>query len=166
MSVEELLQQLRDIQPPPEPSWWQLAPAQLLLLGCLALLAGIGWLLLRRRRAHRLARLAGLELHRIEADYRCHGDQRLLAIQLSRWLKQVALLAYPGEHLQGLNGEAWLEFLDQSLGERRFSRGCGRVFGSAVYRPRVNLDAGQVCALCGQWLQAVRPRLRQPGRAT
>jgi hypothetical protein len=164
MSEEELLLQLRDIQAPPEPAWWLLAPGHLAVLGLVILLLSGGWLILKHRRANRLAKLAEYELQLIKSDFHHHKDPRQLATRLSCWLKQVALQAYPARQLQSLSGQAWLEFLDKSLGDSQFTRGCGQVFGAAVYRPQITLDADQVFALCTHWLQAVRPRLQQRGR--
>jgi hypothetical protein len=161
MSNEELLSQLRDIQPPPEPAWWLIAPAWLWLAAAIAILGTGAWLWVRRRQNEHLGRLAARELQLIHSEFQQSQDSRQLAIRLSRWLKQVALLAYPTRRLQSASGDAWLDFLDQGLPERPFSRGCGRVFGGAVYRQRVELDAGEVIALCDRWLRLVKPRLQR-----
>ena len=176
MTREELLLQLRDIQPPPEPAWWLIAPVYLAIAAFLLGLFITAWLLRRRQKNARLAKLARLELQAIRAEYRQDHDVHLLAIKVSRWLKQVAMLAFPGSQLQAVSGEPWLDFLDQSLGQdvgqkmnqnrdnRDFSRGCGRVFGAAIYQPDVELDADQVFTLCERWLNAVKPRLLQRSR--
>lgn len=164
MTSEELLLKLRDIQPPPEPPWWLIPPAWLWLAAALAAIVISAWLWRKRRRSEHFARLARRELESIEARYRRDPNSRLLAFQASRWLKQVALLAFPELQLQRLSGDAWLEFLDRHLPDRPFTRGCGRVFGASLYQRRVDLDAGQVIALCNRWLQSVKPHLQQPGR--
>jgi hypothetical protein len=166
MSNEELLQKLRDIQPPTEPDWWLIAPVYLLMIAIVIALSGIGWWLLQQRQANRLTRLAEDELQAIQSDYSRCKDARRLAVKTSRWLKQVALLAFPERHLQAMSGNAWLHFLDQSLGETGFSQGSGRVFGSAVYQSQVELDAEQIFSLCQRWLKAVEPSLRQRSRLT
>jgi hypothetical protein len=120
MTAEQLLLQLKDIQPPPEPAWWLVAPVHLVIVGVLAAVLAGGWLLLRLRRAGRLAKLAEREFEIIKSGYQRDQDRRLLALGTSRWLKQVALLAYPARQLEGVCGEAWLDFLDQSLGDREF----------------------------------------------
>ncbi len=161
---EELLLKLRDIQAPPEPPWWLLAPAWLWLVALLVAMLMVTWLWRKRRRREHLARLAQRELEFIEARYRRNPDTRLLAFQVSRWLKQVALLAFPERQLQRVNGAAWLEFLDQDLPDQPFTRGCGQVFGARLYQRQVDLDANQVIALCDRWLQSIKPRLQQRGR--
>jgi len=173
MTREELLLQLRDILPPPEPAWWLVAPVYLTIAALLPGLFIIAWLSWRRQRADRLAMAARLELQAIRAGYRQHQNVHLFANKVSRWLKQVAMLAFPGNQLQSVTGEPWLRFLDQSLNigqntdhdTSHFSRGCGRIFGAAVYQSSVDLDADQVFALCERWLNSIKPLLRQRGRA-
>lgn len=176
MTSEELLLQLRDIQPPPEPAWWLIAPGYFAITAFLIGLFIIAWLLRRRQRNDRLAKLASLELQSIRAEYRQNHDVNLLAIKVSQWLKQVAMLAFPGSQLQSVTGEPWLKFLDQSLGhnmgqnmsqdqgESHFSRGCGRIFGAGVYQSSVDLDADRIFALCERWLNAIKPQLQQRSR--
>ena len=177
MTQEELLLQLRDILPPPEPAWWLIAPVYLTIAALLLGLFIIAWLWRRRQRVDRLAMVARLELQAIRADYRQDQNVHLFAIKVSRWLKQVAMLAFPGNQLQSVTGEPWLRFLDQSLDmgqntdqngnhdNRHFSCGCGRIFGAAIYQSSVDLDADQVFALCERWLNSIRPRLQQRSRA-
>ena len=181
MTREELLLQLQDILPPPEPAWWLIAPVYLTIAALLAGLFIIAWLWRRRQRVDRLARVAGLELQAIRAGYRQDQNVHLFAIKVSRWLKQVAMLAFPGNHLQSVTGEPWLRFLDHSLDmgqstdqetgqngnqdNSHFSCGCGRVFGAAIYQSSVDLDADQVFALCERWLISIKPRLQQRSRA-
>lgn len=163
MTAEQLLQQLQDIQPPPEPAWWLMAPAHGIALGLLAAVAAAVWLLLRYRRANRLVDLATAALRDISSGYRRDQDSRRLALQLSRWLRQVSLLAFPDRQPAGLCGRDWLQFLDESLDSSAFSRGHGRIFGSQIYAQQCNPDAAELTALCEQWLNAVRPRLRRQG---
>ena len=164
MTAEQLLQQLKDIQPPPEPAWWLLAPAHGIAIGLLILVVVCIWLILRHRRANYKAGLAEQALRHISASYERDQDAHRLALALSKWLRQVSLLAFPGRQVESLCGKSWLLFLDESLGDDAFSSGQGRVFGNLIYAQQVNLDTAQLLALCGQWLAAVKPQLRQRGR--
>ncbi|NCF36486.1 MAG: DUF4381 family protein [Gammaproteobacteria bacterium] len=159
MTRDELLLELKDIRSPGEPEWWLLAPAQLLLI--ILAVSGCGLLLfwLRRRRRRRLLRLVASELRGISTSFAEHGDTQHLSLQLARWLKQVAILAFPERQPQGLTGFAWLVFLDETLGDDRFSAGHGKIFGNTVYRRQAEFEANRMIELCETWLQAVKPRL-------
>ena len=163
MTVEELLLELKDIQPPLEPGWWLIAPAHLSAIFLFLGIVGCIWLIFRYRKANRLASLAGQELQRISSSYARDDDSDQLALELSKWLKQVSILAFPARQLEGLSGEDWLRFLDESLGHNSFSDGTGKVFGRMIYSKQINLEADQVVQLCAQWLAAIKPHLRQRG---
>jgi hypothetical protein len=164
MTVEELLLELKDIQPPAEPDWWLLPPAYLVAVGVTLAVAASIWLVYRYRRANRLANLAERELQCIRSAYSRNQDTRELSLQLAKWLKQVAMLAFPTRQPGSFTGEPWLKFLDESLGDNSFSSGKGKVFGGSIYRKQVTLDAGQLVELCEQWLNAVKPQLLRQGR--
>ena len=164
MTVDELLRELKDIQPPAAPDWWLMPPAYLVVICAIIAISALIWWRIRYRRLNRLASLAELELQRIRSTYNNNKDTRELSLQLAKWLKQVALLAFPARQLEGITGAAWLNFLDKSLGDDSFSSGMGNVFGSLIYRKQVNVDAGQLVELCEQWLAAVKPQLLQRGR--
>jgi hypothetical protein len=164
MTRDELLLGLKDISPPPAPDWWLLAPGYLALglLGLL-LIAGFGFCL-RLRRLRRLSRLASRELRHIATAHARHQDSRRLAFELAQWLKRVALLGFPDKRLESLSGSQWLDFLDRSIGDASFTRGEGRIFGNALYRPEVEFSPASAFALCERWLAAIRPRLVERGK--
>jgi hypothetical protein len=164
MTIEELLLELKDIAPPPEPAWWSLPPAYLFALCSIIALTGIAWFILRYRRVNRLAKGADQDLQRIRSLYERNQDVRQLGLDLSKWLKQVSILAFPQRQPESLTGESWLKFLDECHGGSHFSSGRGKVFGGPVYREQVELDAAQLMELCEQWLTVVRPHLLQRSR--
>jgi len=161
MTFEQLLQQLKDIQAPPEPAWWLIAPAHGISIGLVVVILACIWLVRRHRKANRLAKLAELALADIRSGYGRDRDPRRLAQELSKWLRQVSLLAFPERQVESLCGEGWLQFLDESLGTNTFTSGTGRAFGNLVYAKQAKLEARQLVTLCEQWLIAVKPRLRQ-----
>lgn len=164
MTADELLLELRDIAPPPEPPWYLLAPAEWLGLALgLSLLAWI-WFRRRRRRARRLVVAAGAELDAIRRHHAAQPDSPALVRDLAEWLKRVALQAYPRREVAALSGESWLAFLDAAAGNTAFSCGAGQVFGAAQYRPRTDFDVDEAFLLCERWLEAVAPRLRARGQ--
>jgi len=164
MTAEELLLELKDIAPPPEPGWWLIPPVYLVGLCVIVGLAVLAWLMLRYRKANRLVNWANQELQRIRVLYSDNRDAHQLGMDLSKWLKQVSILAFPQHQVESFTGEPWLKFLDQSIAGNDFSSGHGKVFGGSIYRRQVNPDARQLVALCEQWLGIVKPRLLQRSR--
>ena len=55
MTAEELLLELKDITPPPEPAWSLIPPVYPVGLGVIIGIAVLAWLMLRYRKANRLA---------------------------------------------------------------------------------------------------------------
>lgn len=164
MTIEELLLELKDIAPPPEPAWWLLPPAYLFALCSIFAITGIAWFILRYRKVNQLAKQANRDLQRIRSLYNHHQDTRQLGLELSKWLKLVSIMAFPQQHPESLTGESWLKFLDECHGGNHFSSGKGKVFGGAIYREQVDLNAHQLVELCEQWLTIVRPHLLQRSR--
>ena len=164
MTAEELLLELKDITPPPEPAWWLLPPVYLVALASIIVIAGLVWVTLRYRKMNRLAKRADQELLRIRSSYSHNQDARQLGLELSRWLKQVSKVAFPQRQTGCLTGESWLQFLDESHGGTLFSHGEGRIFGGAIYREQVDVDAYRLVELCEQWLTGIKPYLLQRGR--
>ena len=164
MTQQELLLALKDISPPAAPPWWLPGDGQLVLAVLLGLVLVLGWFVRQRRRTRLSLTLAQRELARIRDEFERDRDSRRLSRELSRWLKQVAMLAYPRRQIAAACGEDWLRFLDQSIGSSRFTRGCGRAFGGAVYRQNPEIDGAGLLRLCEQWLAAIQPRLLQKRR--
>ena len=164
MTQQELLLALKDISPPGEPSWWLLAPGHLAILLLIIVVIASCWLWSIRRRVHRMFTAARLKLEQIESSYAHHQDSQRLARELARWLKQVALQAYPERQLEGATGSSWLRFLDSCLGDSSFTRGEGRIFGNAIYQPQASFEADRILLLTERWLRAVKPRLLQRGQ--
>ena len=165
MTAEELLLALKDIQPPAEPAWWLIAPAQMLAIGLLATLITFAWFAFRYKKANRLALLAELDLKSVESAFENSNDTRQLALDLSKWLRQVSIMAFPEQQAQGLTGTGWLQFLDETLGDNRFSTGSGKLFGSLIYSENPDPNSAHLIQLCQHWLIAVKPQLLQRGRA-
>ena len=99
-------------------------------------------------------------IRKVAKKHSCDAD---LIRRLSRWLKRIAMRAYPEHQLAAKTGDDWLRFLDSCLGDRSFSNGCGNVFGAALYRREVPDNPQQLLALCERWLVSVQPRLLGQG---
>lgn len=141
---------LRDIHLPDPIGWWPPAAGWWLLAILVpALVAGLVWLVRHRRRMTPI-KLALRELDFLQGDAGLGADAKLR--RLSILLRQTALTLYPRQYVAGLAGEDWLHWLDETLGEPRFSQGPGRILAEAPYRPAAAANLDEVLRLCRDWL--------------
>ncbi len=150
----DLLQQLRDIHAPAMPGWWPPAPGWwMLTAAALIALAWCGLLLWRRWRRFRPARMAR-NLHRdlsrqlqaqaISSDAWLH--------QANQLLKRLAVHGFGHPEVIPIWDVEWLRYLDARYGAPAFSRGVGRCFGAARFRPRAEADIQAAQALLTRYL--------------
>ena len=163
MTAEELLLELRDLQPPVEPGWWLLAPAWSTGLGLMLAILLLSWLIKRHRRKNRLLAEARQILAQIRSTYRREQNSQYTLQSLSAWLRQVAIAAYPERQVAALTGVAWIEFLNQCSPKPAFDREMARVLTEDIYRTEIHDDADQIINACEYWLNAVSDRLRHRG---
>ena len=148
MIPDEVLEQLRDIQPPPPAGFWPLAPGwwilAALVLATLATTAFLAWRRHRRRAPRReaLARLARYAVPDQPAPAWYAG--------LNRLLKEAALVRYPDEQPARLSGEHWSQFLARTSGDP--GRPWQQLF-EASYRPRSELSPVEALTLADQWIR-------------
>jgi len=112
---EELLSQLRALQPPdvsrmPAPGWW-------LVLLVFSVCLCIAWYLYRRYQRGGWHRQAMAELNRLRAQVPTESTPRVLATA-SRLVRRVALVARPRAEVASLQGKEWLDELDADVVER------------------------------------------------
>ncbi len=109
------LDRLVDIVEGPEVGLWPLAPAWYCILAVLALQLmywATKFVVTFRANAYRRQALAELE-----------SLQQGQAVELSRLLKRVALVAFPRQQVASLTGEQWVKFLEQSVNGVAFQVG-------------------------------------------
>lgn len=164
MTADELLAELKDIQSPPQPDWWLIGPGYWLVLAAIAAIFLLLWWRRRYQASNRLAILAEKDLQDIRRRYEREQDSGRLLLNLSRWLKQVAVAAFPEQNPAPLCGQAWIEFLDRAGGQRLFCSPGGRPFAGDIYARRPEAEAAQALALCERWLGAVKPKLSDRAR--
>jgi hypothetical protein len=143
-------ERIRDIQLPPDPPVWPLAPGWWLLLGLLLVALGLSLFYGYRRGALRRAALR--ELGQLEARFGADGDCAALALGLSTLLRRLALSREPRTEVAGLSGEAWLAYLDRRGTTKGFSAGEGRVLLELPYRARGEVEVGPLLALVRSWI--------------
>ncbi|MEN8165633.1 MAG: DUF4381 domain-containing protein [Acidobacteriota bacterium] len=134
--------------------WWPPAPGWYVLAGLV--LIALGWLVLkvfRRWRADAYRR-AALRLVRVV-------EQSGSTAELPALLKRTALSTYPRSDVASLSGEAWLAFLDGTLGTTDFSSGPGRPLVDLAFAAGggSSLSEGErkeLVALAKRWIKGHR----------
>jgi hypothetical protein len=133
----DLIARMRDIHDLDVPSWWPPAPGWWLLL--LATAATVTLLYLGIRSLlrypfgswHRDARNQLLALHRLLPQLTAEQALR----ELSELLRRIAVVRIGRKEAAGLNGEAWLEWLEQQDPEKFPWRREGRALIIVPYSP-------------------------------
>jgi hypothetical protein len=150
------LSQLRDIHLPAAVSWWPPAPGWWGVLALVLIAAGLVFVLYARRRRNRWRAKALAELARLR-----DANPESLLRDLSVLLRRVAISRFPRHDVAALTGEAWLAFLDRTLGDAKgFQSGAGRVLLSGPYAGNAEVDTASLLALCERWIK------RLPARGT
>jgi hypothetical protein len=144
--------QLRDIHMPADPSWWPPAPGWWIVFAIV--LGLLTWLVIRlKRRASRRRWQRGIleELTRISESQLARADSSRLLAELSQLLRRASRLVDPGA--PSLRGEAWLKFLDSSIGGEEFVKGSGRILLEGPYQRETSVDAEALIDLVRRWLR-------------
>ena len=161
--------QLRDIHLPEPVSWWPVAPGWWMVLAVTVLLLAIVIFCVRRYQQRRYRRIGLQQLSLLEGDVNLQQDQRQLIQQLSQLLRHLAVLHY-GQSCAGLEGEAWLAFLDQPFQKKTapenkpFSVGVGQCLGFGPYQKIIaEIDVAALLPLCRLWIKKLPLAAKQRG---
>jgi len=110
------LSALHDIHMPASDGWWPLAPGWYLLAACAAIACMlIGFLGYRYYCNGRAKREALRTLAMYEKQYQLDDNSQLCTARISELLKRVALAYYPRTQVAGLQGDAWIGFLNTTV---------------------------------------------------
>jgi len=137
----------------PQTAGWYLL-AGLLVVGAVWL----AWRFFKKWRLNAYRREALHELSEIEGLLAADGSKGEALKSLPELLKRVALVAYPRTRVAELSGEAWLGFLDGTVGSTEFSRGAGRLLPDLAYDPRAaetisQAESKDLISLVGAWIR-------------
>lgn len=149
-----LLSQLRDVHLPPSEGWWPPAWGWWLLLALLlALIAGAVWV--TRHRARQIAQYNALSaLNQLERQYQQQPDTAAFMAGASRLLRQCALTWFPERNPGGLMGMEWLQFLDETAGNKTIftTSTIGAALLTAPYSAASEVDVAAVSSAVRRWL--------------
>jgi len=145
--------QLKDIHLPAEIWRWPWAmPAQIIFVVLIALLILAGRWGFRKYKKNKPKRIALRLLAQYQADYAQHAQRQKIAAQISELLKRVALAYFPRKEVAGLEGQAWIDFLNRTGEKLDFNR----VQAALLVLPYcLDEDAGELPALIHltqQWI--------------
>ncbi len=145
-----LLDQLRDIIPPPDPGIWPPAIGWWLLAIMMVLLPlGFRYLLNLMRQRHARQNIT----RDISQAATLQPEQA--AIRLSILMRTVAMSRFPHSSVAGLTGEDWLNFLDSSGETDQFTQGPGRLLITAPYERHPACDIQSLTQVCMKWVTRV-----------
>ncbi len=142
------LQLPHDIQLPDPVSMWPLAYGWWLLLLCVVIVLLVIVVLWRRRRRQRdPLRNALTQLHALQQV----DDDRAFLSACAHWIKHQAMHHYGREQTAALQGQAWLQFLDQTGNTQGFTGGAGQQL-IALYQPQIQIERPALMATLSEWL--------------
>lgn len=113
MDKTQELAQLKDIHLPEPISWWPLAPGWyglILLILCLSF--ALMYSACKRAAYARPKKQALRLLATYKQAYEENHNVQVTSARISELLKRVALVYYPRAQVAGLQGEAWIDFLN------------------------------------------------------
>ena len=155
----DLLQQLRDIHLPADPTWWPPAPGWwLLALACLGLIVWAGLKLLaayRRRKPLKLARSYYDQVYAAFGRGEIDGPDYLQ--QTNELLKRLYIHGVGDDDARSANDERWLSYLDEQAGSNQFTAGPGAQLGNQRFCPRPEADPDALHPLVSELFRSARP---------
>lgn len=147
--------QLRDIHlPDPVSAWppaigWWIVLA-LLIIACFLLFKFIRYI--KNRRVTTPIDLRAMfrnELALIKQEYKGHNDQRVLAQDISAFLRRMVIKENPAiaKMVSGQTGRAWLETLDNHFNYGHVFIQSAKVITEAPYNPKLHFNADELLQL-------------------
>ena len=142
---------LRDIHLPESVSWWPLATGWWLLFALLALVFISLWMIRKIKSRRRLRKEALGELREIEDRFNEHQNFQQLASEVSILLRRIAISRFPRTDVAGLNGKAWIDFLNRQANV--FNVEVSNTVIEAPYQKECNFNGSLLITASRVWIQ-------------
>ena len=138
----DLLQQLRDIHLPADPSWFPPAPGWwVLVVFALGLLLWAAWRIAAWQEARKPIKSARRIYLSLCADRSAGAlDDRDFLHAVNELLKRLLIHGLGEQEARRANDQTWLELLDQRSETTAFSQGAGRALGNQRFGPEPEVD--------------------------
>lgn len=150
---DTLLQQLPDIVLPPAIGIWPLAVGWYVVIAILFIFILVAvCYYIQRERLLRPRKIILRKLAELQQRHERERDAVALAAEVSALLRKATLLAFPRRDVAGLQGQAWLDFLDSTGKTTEFSTGVGRVLVSAPYQLHAEYPVPELLNLVSTWV--------------
>lgn len=115
MANPQPLAQLRDIHLPAPVGWWPLAPGWYALSLIIMGLSFVALYFIYQVYIHGRAKRQALQLlETYVTEYQKDNNSQLISAKISELLRRVALVYFPRRDVASLQGQAWLDFLNQT----------------------------------------------------
>jgi hypothetical protein len=148
-----MLKDLRDIHLPDPIGFWPLAVGWYFLIALFLIFAILVVVyLIRRSRRLQSRRYMLQRLEELRERYAKDADAVAIAAELSALLRRASLVGFPRREVAGLQGEQWLNFLDETGATREFTQGIGRVLLTAPYQPQAQFEVNALLDLAARWV--------------
>jgi hypothetical protein len=155
---ESALAQLKDIHLPDPISWWPLAKGWFVLaLGISVFLLWLIYWGLRYIWNGRSKRQALRVLAAYQADYVKSRQSQLSCARISELLKRVALVYYPRAQVASLQGQRWIDFLNETAEHADFNQ-VSVLLTECPYQPSEGHDVTPLFHLAKLWIKQRRGR--------
>lgn len=156
MPNQDPLTQLKDIHLPEAISWWPLAPGWYVLIALGLCLITIITYQLFKKYAHALAKKQALKLlAHYQKQYQQEHNVPLSSAKVTELLRRVALVYFPREQVASLQGEAWLQFLNQTGKGTNFNSVRKQLL-EAPFQADNNIDLKPLFQQAQQWIKQRR----------